>query len=224
MRILIATTNAAWLGPELPTGTWLEEFAVPYMAFEAAGASIVVASPLGGTAPLDPKTNPNDEQWLSWAPAIAALQQTARLADQKAEDFDALFVPGGHGPMVDLANDPEIHRLVAEFDRAGKIVGAVCHGPAALVRAQVDGRPYVEGKRVSGFSNVEELLVGLDRAVPFLLETALKEQGAHFDATLIPFAAHVVRDGNLITGQNPASTEKVAERMLEALGARSGNA
>ncbi len=218
MNILIATTNADSLGPGHPTGTWLEEYAIPYCAFEAAGASIVVASPKGGTTPLDPKTDPSDEQRRQWASPLAALQNTERLANVSADDFDALYIPGGHGPMVDLANDADIHRLLGEFDRAGKTIGAVCHGPAALVNATAaNGKAFVAGRRVSGFTNNEEKLVHLDRAVPFLLEDVLKERGAKFDGTPIPFAPHVVSDGNLITGQNPSSSGLLADRMLEAL-------
>ena len=208
--------------PDHPTGTWLEEYAVPFNAFAAAGATIMVASPLGGRTPIDPKTEPNEEQQRTWSEAIAALQRTALLADTNAADFDALYIPGGHGPMVDLASDPDMHRLLNEFDAQGKLIAAVCHGPAALANARrCDGRPFVEGNRVSGFTNNEEKLVKLDHVVPFLLETRLKEQGAHFDGTPIPFAPHVVRDGNLITGQNPASSAAIADRLLEALSAGS---
>ena len=218
MKILIATTSADSLGPGHPTGTWLEEFAVPFTAFRAAGAEITVASPRGGVTPIDPKTAPNEGQQREWMEALAALQSTRRLSDMNADDFEALFVPGGHGPMMDLASDPDILRLLPEFDRAGKIIGAVCHGPAAFVNAVGgDGQPLTGGRRVSGFTNNEEKLVQLDHVVPFSLEDELKRHGAHFDGTPIPFAPHVVRDGNLITGQNPASSKGIAERMLEAL-------
>lgn len=218
MKILIATTNADSLGPGHPTGAWLEEFAVPYNAFEAAGASLVVASPKGGATPIDPRSNPDDEQRQRWASAIVALANTKRLADITAADFDAFYIPGGHGPMLDLAHDADVHRLLREFDSTGKIIGAVCHGPAALVNAtRADGRSFVEGRRVSGFTNNEERLVKLDQVVPFLLESALKDRGARFDGTPIPFASHVVHDDNLITGQNPASSKSIAEHMLEAL-------
>jgi putative intracellular protease/amidase len=218
MKLLIVTTNADSLGPGHATGTWLEEYAVPYDAFQEAGAAIVVASPKGGATPIDPQTTPNEEQRLSWAQPIAALQNTQRLADVKADDFDAVFIPGGHGPLIDLAMNAEVLRLLADFDRAGKIIGAVCHGPAALLNAKrADGTALVAGKRVTAFTNNEEKLVKLDRVVPFLLETALRDRGACFDGTPLPFIPHVVRDGNLITGQNPASSSGVAERMLEAL-------
>lgn len=218
MKILIATTSSDTLAPGHPTGTWLEEFAVPFMAFTEAGATIVVASPQGGRTPIDPQTNPNDEQQRTWAAAISALQSTVRLADEDAADFDAIYIPGGHGPMVDLVKDKDIARLLTEFDRSGKIIGAVCHGPAALINAMgADGRALIAGKRVSGFTNNEEKLVHLDSVVPFMLETELKAKGAHFDGTPVPFAPHTVRDGNLITGQNPASSAAIAKKMLEAL-------
>lgn len=221
MTILIVTTNADQLAPGHPTGTWLEEFAVPYTAFRAAGAVVTVASPKGGRTPLDPKTEPDAKQRLEWAEAIDALAHTVVLADVSAAAFDALYIPGGHGPMVDLATDPTIHALLAAFDEAGKIIGAVCHGPAALINAhRRNGEAFVAGRRVSGFTNVEEKLAQLDRVVPFLLETELKKRGAHFDGTPIPFAPHVVRDGNLITGQNPASSEAISEKILEALHAK----
>lgn len=218
MRILIVTTSADSLAAGHPTGTWLEEFAVPYSAFVTAGASIVVASPNGGPTPIDPQTTPDKDQREKWTSAIAALENTSRLADVSADRFDAVFIPGGHGPMVDLAHDSDVARLLTDFDRAGKVIGAVCHGPAALLRAvDADGRPLVEGRRVSGFTNNEEKLVKLADVVPFLLETALKEKGAHFDGTPIPFAPHIVKDGNLVTGQNPASSAGIADKILEAL-------
>ena len=218
MKILIATTSADSLGPEHPTGTWLEEFAVPFNAFHASGAEITVASPRGGVTPIDPKTAPNEDQQREWKEALAALQSTHRLSEMNADDFDALFVPGGHGPMMDLTNDPDVLRLLTAFDRSGKVIGAVCHGPAALVNAVGgNGQPLIAGRRVTGFTNNEEKLVKLDQVVPFLLEDELKRHGAHFEGTPIPFAPHIVRDGNLITGQNPASSKEISERMLEAL-------
>lgn len=218
MKILIVTTNANELAPDHPTGTWLEEFAIPFMAFRAAGAEVTVASPRGGRTPLDPKTEPNERQRSDWADALAALEHTLPLPELIANDFDALYIPGGHGPMIDLAADPTLQALLTSFDDAKKIIAAVCHGPAALVNAKrADGEPLVSGRRVSGFTNTEERLVGLDRVVPFLLETSLKARGAKFDGTPIPFASHIVRDGNLITGQNPASSKAIAESVLQAL-------
>jgi putative intracellular protease/amidase len=189
------------------------------MTFLISGASIVVASPNGGVTPIDPKTAPNEKQHLDWGVAIDALQRTEVLANA-GTDFDALFIPGGHGPMIDLAVDPAIQALLTQFDEEGKIIGAVCHGPAALLNAKrSDGEWFVAGRRVCAFTNTEETLAGLGTVVPFLLESALKERGAQFDGTPIPFAPHVIRDGNLITGQNPASSQAIADRILEAMSA-----
>ena len=152
------------------------------------------------------------------ARSAPALTSTGRLAEVAADRFDAVFIPGGHGPMMDLVNDQKLQRLLAAFDRDGKMVAAVCHGPAALLNVRnAAGEPLVKGRKVTGFTNVEERLVMLHSVVPFLLEDALKERGANFESALLPFFSHVVRDENLITGQNPASSTKVAEELLAAL-------
>jgi len=218
MNVLIVTTSCNMLAPDHPTGLWLEEFAVPFTAFSEAGASIRVVSPKGGAVPIDPKTAPTEKDREKWPAALQALSSTGRLAEVAADRFDAVFIPGGHGPMVDLVNDQELQRLLAAFDRDGKMVAAVCHGPAALLNVRnAAGEPLVKGRKVTGFTNVEERLVLLHSVVPFLLEDALKERGANFESALLPFFSHVVRDENLITGQNPASGTKVAEELLAAL-------
>jgi putative intracellular protease/amidase len=218
MNVLIVTTSCNMLAPDHPTGLWLEEFAVPFTAFSEAGASIRVVSPKGGAVPIDPKTAPTEKDREKWPAALQALTSTGRLAEVAADRFDAVFIPGGHGPMVDLVNDQELQRLLAAFDRDGKMVAAVCHGPAALLNVRnAAGEPLVKGRKVTGFTNVEERLVMLHSVVPFLLEDALKERGANFESALLPFFSHVVRDENLITGQNPASSTKVAEELLAAL-------
>ncbi|MGZ3487125.1 MAG: type 1 glutamine amidotransferase domain-containing protein [Isosphaeraceae bacterium] len=218
MNVLIVTTSCNMLAPDHPTGLWLEEFAVPFTAFSEAGASIRVVSPKGGAVPIDPKTAPTEKDREKWPAAIQALTSTGRLAEVAADRFDAVFIPGGHGPMVDLVNDQQLQRLLAAFDRDGKMVAAVCHGPAALLNVRnAAGEPLVKGRKVTGFTNVEERLVLLHSVVPFLLEDALKERGANFESALLPFFSHVVRDENLITGQNPASSTKVAEELLAAL-------
>lgn len=218
MNVLIVTTSCNMLAPDHPTGLWLEEFAVPFTAFSEAGASIRVVSPKGGTVPIDPKTAPTEKDREKWPAALQALSSTGRLAEVAADRFDAVFIPGGHGPMVDLVNDQQLQRLLAAFDRDGKMVAAVCHGPAALLNVRnAAGEPLVKGRKVTGFTNVEERLVLLHSVVPFLLEDALKERGANFESALLPFFSHVVRDENLITGQNPASSTKVAEELLAAL-------
>lgn len=218
MNVLIVTTSCNMLAPDHPTGLWLEEFAVPFAAFSEAGASIRVVSPKGGAVPIDPKTAPTEKDREKWPAALQALTSTGRLAEVAADRFDAVFIPGGHGPMVDLVNDQKLQRLLAAFDRDGKMVAAVCHGPAALLNVRnAAGEPLVKGRKVTGFTNVEERLVMLHSVVPFLLEDALKERGANFESALLPFFSHVVRDENLITGQNPASSTKVAEELLAAL-------
>jgi len=218
MNVLIVTTSCNMLAPDHPTGLWLEEFAVPFTAFSEAGASIRVVSPKGGAVPIDPKTAPTEKDREKWPAALQALSSTGRLAEVAADRFDAVFIPGGHGPMVDLVNDQQLQRLLAAFDRDGKMVAAVCHGPAALLNVRnAAGEPLAKGRKVTGFTNVEERLVLLHSVVPFLLEDALKERGANFESALLPFFSHVVRDENLITGQNPASSTKVAEELLAAL-------
>lgn len=218
MNVLIVTTSCNMLAPDHPTGLWLEEFAVPFTAFSEAGASIRVVSPKGGAVPIDPKTAPTEKDREKWPAALQALTSTGRLAEVAADRFDAVFIPGGHGPMVDLVNDQQLQRLLAAFDRDGKMVAAVCHGPAALLNVRnAAGEPLVKGRKVTGFTNVEERLVMLHSVVPFLLEDALKERGANFESALLPFFCHVVRDDNLITGQNPASSTKIAEELLAAL-------
>ena len=218
MNVLIVTTSCNMLAPDHPTGLWFEEFAVPFTAFSEAGASIRVVSPKGGAVPIDPKTAPTEKDREKWPAALQALSSTGRLAEVAADRFDAVFIPGGHGPMVDLVNDQQLQRLLAAFDRDGKMVAAVCHGPAALLNVRnAAGEPLVKGRKVTGFTNVEERLVMLHSVVPFLLEDALKERGANFESALLPFFCHVVRDDNLITGQNPASSTKIAEELLAAL-------
>jgi putative intracellular protease/amidase len=166
MNVLIVTTSCSMLAPDHPTGLWLEEFAVPFTAFSEAGASIRVVSPKGGAVPIDPKTAPTEKDREKWPAALQALTSTGRLAEAAADRFDAVFIPGGQGPMVDLVNDQELQRLLAAFDRDGKIIAAVCHGPAALLNVRnAAGEPLVKGRKVTGFTNIEERLVMLHSVV-----------------------------------------------------------
>lgn len=221
MRALFVTTSATQLAPDHLTGLWLEEFAVPYLAATEAGIAVTVASPLGGVVPLDPKTTPNDKQRETWAAALEALQHSVTLTSVQDETFDAVFIPGGHGPMVDLAKDAALHALVTRHDAAGKVIAAVCHGPAALVYAtRADGQPFFKGRRATGFTNAEEFLARLKDVVPFLLEDEMKASGADFHSALLPMLSHVEQDGHLITGQNPHSSEGVAKALVAALTAR----
>lgn len=218
MNALFVTTSADRLTPEHPTGLWLEEFAVPYMAAVEAGISVSVASPRGGAVPLDPKTEPDDKQSKEWAPALQALRDSVTLQSVKDQDFDVVFIPGGHGPMVDLVDDTTLHTVVTRHDAEGRLIAAVCHGPAALVRARrQDGRPFLQGRRATGFSNVEERLSGLHDDVPFLLQDEMRKAGADYHSALVPFKGHIERDGNLITGQNPHSSAALAEEIVKAL-------
>lgn len=223
MNILMVLTSHDRLGDTgKPTGFWLEEFAAPYYVLKEAGHRITLASPAGGQPPLDPKSDEPDAQtdatrrFQDDEEATAALAETERLADVDPARFDAVFFPGGHGPMWDLAADGDVKRIIEALIAADKPVAAVCHGPAVFRQALgSDGEPLVKGRRVTGFTNEEEEAVGLTRVVPFLLEDMLREQGADFSKAQA-FAPYVVRDGLLITGQNPASSEPAAEELLEA--------
>ena len=221
MKTLIVVTSAGALGAGHPTGVWLEEFAIPFTALCAAGIELTVASPRGGPAPIDPKTAPDASATTRWKEALAALADTRPLAQVVDGDFDALFLPGGHGPLVDLAGDATIAALAGRMAAEGKVIAAVCHGPAALLGARrADGEALVQGRKLTAFTNGEETLAGLQTVVPFLLETKLREAGALFEHAILPGACHVVRDGLLITGQNPASSEAVARLLMEALAER----
>ena len=221
-RILMIVTSHAQLGStSTKTGFWLEELAAPYLEFEREGIELDIASPAGGNPPADPKSasdpTPAVRAFLDDAQASAKLASTLRLADVTAP-YDAYFVVGGHGVMWDLSQDAALSALLARAYERGNVVAAVCHGPAALVNVKLsDGRYLVDGKRVAAFTNAEEAAVGLDGIVPFALESKLKERGALHEAAPM-WSAFAVRDGNLVTGQNPASSVAVAKATLEALG------
>ncbi len=224
MKILMVLTSHDQLGDTgLKTGFWLEEFASPYYVFEDAGADITLASPKGGQPPIDPKSHepdaqtPATERFNRDAAARQALATTRPLDQVDAEDFDALFYPGGHGPLWDLAEDPASIALIEGFLAAGKPVAAVCHAPAVLRHVKRrDGTSLVSGRRVTGFSNSEEAAVQLTEVVPFLVEDMLKANGGHY-ACGPDWQSHVVVDGPLITGQNPASSDATAAALLKAL-------
>ena len=224
MKILMILTSHDQLGDTgKKTGFWLEEFAAPYYVFLDAGAEITLASPKGGQPPLDPKSDAPDAQtdatrrFRDDASATAALSDTRMLADVDIADYDAVFYPGGHGPLWDLAIDPHSIALIEDALAAKKPVGLVCHAPAALknVRAS-NGSPLVKGLKVTGFTNGEEDAVGLTDVVPFLVEDMLIENGGNYSKGA-DFAVYTVQDGSLITGQNPASSEAAAKRVLAAL-------
>jgi putative intracellular protease/amidase len=222
MKILIVLTSHDKLGDTgKPTGFWLEEFAAPYYVFKDAGAEIVLASPKGGQPPLDPKSDEPDAQtemtrrFNDDAEARSLLASTRKLGEVSAQDFDAVFYPGGHGPMWDLSASPTSIALIESFIKAGKPVAAVCHAPAALVGVRgEDGEYLVKGKRVTGFTNTEEEAVQLTEVVPFLLEDKLKELGGEYSKGP-DWSSYVLVDGLLVTGQNPASSEEGARELLK---------
>ena len=223
-NILVVLTSHDQLGDTgRKTGFWLEELAAPYYAFHDAGATLTLASPRGGQPPLDPKSDEPDAQtegtrrFQSDADAMKALANTRKLSEVAIGEFDAVFYPGGHGPLWDLAEDPASIGLIEAAVRAGKPVGAVCHAPGVLRHAEgVDGKPLVAGKRVTGFSNSEEEAVGLTEVVPFLVEDVLKANGGHYSQGA-DWASHVQTDGLLVTGQNPASSADAAKALLSLL-------
>ncbi|WP_137189598.1 type 1 glutamine amidotransferase domain-containing protein [Stenotrophomonas rhizophila] len=230
MKILIVLTSHDQLGDTgRKTGFWLEELAAPYYAFTDAGAQIVLASPKGGQPPLDPKSNEPDFQtdltrrFEADPAATAQLATTVRLDSVNQGDFDAVFYPGGHGPLWDLANDSHSIALIESFIAANKPVALVCHAPGVLrdVKA-ADGSPLVAGKKVTGFTNSEEAGVGLTDVVPFLVEDMLQAAGGQYSKGP-DWGSYVVSDGLLITGQNPASSAETAAVLVKHLGT-SGNA
>ena len=224
MKVLMVLTSHDRLGSTgRKTGFWLEEFAAPYYVFKDAGADITLASPKGGQPPLDPKSDEPDFQteatrrFKQDKNAQAALANTAKLSAMSAKDFDALFYPGGHGPMWDLAEDSHSRALIESAYEAGKPVALVCHAPGALRHARTaDGNPLVGGKAVTGFANSEEAAVGLTDVVPFLVEDSLKMNGGQYSKAE-DWQPWVRIAGNLITGQNPASSEPAAQVTLNLL-------
>jgi putative intracellular protease/amidase len=224
MKILMVLTSHDKLGNTgRKTGFWLEELAAPYYTFKDAGAQIVLASPKGGQPPLDPKSNEPAFQtdltrrFEADANAEAQLASTLRLDSVKQSDFDTVFYPGGHGPMWDLAEDPNSIKLIESFIAAGKTIALVCHAPGALRHVKTaDGKPLVQGKKVTGFCNTEEEAVGLTKVVPFLVEDELKAKGGLYSKAA-DWAPYVVTDGLLITGQNPASSGPAATVLLKHL-------
>lgn len=224
MRILIVLTSHDTLGATgRKTGFWLEELAAPYYAFKEAGATLVLASPAGGQPPLDPKSNEPafqtalTQRFEADAGAKAQLADTVRLDSVSADDFDAVFYPGGHGPLWDLAEDARSIALIEAFIGANKPVALVCHAPGVLRHVKrADGLPLVHGKQVTGFTNTEEAAVELTDIVPFLVEDELKSSGGVFTRT-DDWGSYVVVDGLLITGQNPGSSDAAAVALLRKL-------
>ncbi len=225
MKILMVLTSHEDLGDTgEKTGFWLEELAAPYYVLKDAGAEITLASPQGGQPPLDPKSDAEDAQtdatrrFRQDTEAQEALANTKKLAEVDDGDFDAVFYPGGHGPLWDLANDADSIRLIEAFAAGDRPVGAVCHAPAVFRKTRgASGEPLVSGRRVTGFTNSEEAAVGLTDVVPFLVEDMLESNGGRYEKGP-DWGANVVVDGKLVTGQNPASSAGAARALLGLLG------
>ena len=225
MKILMVLTSHDQLGNTgLKTGFWLEEFAAPYYVFRDAGVDLTLASPNGGQPPLDPKSDlpggqtPAMMRFKKDETAVKALANTVKLADMKAEDFDTVFYPGGHGPMWDLAESPVSKALIESFYNSGKPVALVCHAPGVLRHVTYKGEPLVKGRQVTGFTNGEEEEMKLTQVVPFLVEDELMKLGAIFEKKA-DWQSFVVTDGRLITGQNPASSTSAAQALLKFMSA-----
>lgn len=224
MRIVMVLTSHSELGDTgEKTGFWLEEFAAPYYAFVDAGADVVIAAPAPGEPPIDPRSSQPENQTAATkrfnndAAAQAQLSNPISLEQVSVDDADALFFPGGHGPMWDLASSEAAAQLVEAFYAQNKVIGAVCHGPAALTKAQTpQGESILKGKKLTAFTNEEEKAVELDQVVPFALETRLRELGGEFSKADV-FQSHVVTDGILVTGQNPPSSAATAEAIVKLL-------
>ena len=224
MKILIVLTSHSDLGNTgHKTGFWIEEFAAPYYAMQKAGATITIASPKGGQPPIDPKS----DEPASQTPATIRFKadkelqnlvaHTRKLENISTDEFDGVFYPGGHGPLWDLTNDKDSIKLLETFWKHKKPIAAVCHAPAVLLNVVDEkGEPLVKGKKVTGFTNTEEEAVQLTKIVPFLLEDELKNKGGIYSKKE-DWATYVVKDGLLITGQNPASSEAAAEELIKLL-------
>lgn len=225
MKILIVLTSHSQIGETgRSTGVWIEELTTPYYAFINAGAEVDLASTAGGEVPVDPGSLAEADRpesvarFLADTPAVEKLRDSLKVDNLSADRYDAIFLPGGHGTMSDLPESTALAGLLTTSFAKGKVISAVCHGPAGLVNAKdSDGKPLVSGRKVSAFTNSEEEAAGLTHAVPFLLETRLRELGALYERGP-DFKPHAVRDGNLVTGQNPSSSTRVAELVLEAIG------
>ena len=224
MNILMILTSHDALGDTgKKSGFWLQKFAAPYYAFSDAGAKVTLASPKGGQPPIDASSNAPDAQtddtrlFRCDAAARAALAATTKLTDLQVEGFDAVSYAGGHGPLWDLTEDLASINLIEYFVSTGRSIGAVCHAPAVFRGAKgVDGKPLVSGRNVTGFANTEEAAAGLTDVVPFLVQDLLVTNGGHY-SNGADWAPHVVVDGNLVTGQNPASSKEAAEALIKLL-------
>lgn len=230
IKILIILTSHAAIGDTgKTTGVWFEELATPYYEFVDAGAKVDIVSIDGGKVPIDPgslkpkgENEPSVERFLADQNAMSAIKASGKVTDVASGAYDAIFLPGGHGTMWDLPASDDLAALLSKAWSEGKVLAAVCHGPAGLVNVKdADGKPVVSGRRVAGFSNAEEKAAGLDKVVPFLLESRLRELGGHYESgpDFQPFA---IQDGKLVTGQNPSSSQQTARLTLQAIKASAG--
>lgn len=215
-KILMVVTNWDHLGNGRKTGVWLEEFAVPYSNFSKVGYEVTVASPLGGASPIDPgsmKANTSGK----WDREVELLQSTVKLSEVDYKQYAAVVIPGGHGPLFDLAYDSQLAAILQYFDAHNQVIASVCHGPASFVSATtMDGKPLVAGRKLTSFTDKEEQIARSDQAVPFALETKLRALGADFEPG-DPWTEHIVVDGNLITGQNPQSSDSMSKAVIKVL-------
>ena len=223
MKILMVLTSHDQLGDTgKKTGFWVEEFAAPYYVFADAGVDVTLASPKGGQPPIDPASTTHDAQTEATQrfdkdeELQKKLALTKKLEHVKASDFDGVFYPGGHGPLWDLANDLNSIALIEEFNRQMKPMAFVCHAPGVLANVEANKEPLVRGRNVTGFANSEEEAVDLTGVVPFLVEDKLNQMDAHYSKG-DDWSTYVMVDGNLITGQNPASSKKAARELLRLL-------
>ncbi len=218
IAVLIIVTGATHMKNGEQTGVWLEEFAVPYSMFKKEGFDITVATIHGGQVPIDPRSL--DVKRAEWDDAQTALKTSISLNDIKIDDYAAVYMPGGHGTMFDLADDKSVKKVLGEFADEDKIVSAVCHGPVSLVDVKLkNGKYLVDGKKMTSFTNSEERAAGMTEKMPFLLESKLKEQGALF-VSQADWSDHVIVDGNLITGQNPQSSKELAKAIIKTVKAK----
>ena len=216
-RVMIVLTNTAKVpGTGQPTGVWASEYTDPYEVFSKAGFEVHVYSPLGGMAPIDPRSG-SAERVKAIPSAWQKMQATKRLTDVRLDDYAAVFLAGGHGTMWDFPQDPALQKIVENAFERGLPLGAVCHGPAGLLSARkANGTFWISGRSINGFTNAEERAAGMTSVVPFLLEDRLRSAGGRFESAGV-FARHLAVDGTLVTGQNPASADAVAEKVVELI-------
>ncbi len=215
IAILIIVTGTSTMKNGDKTGVWLEEYAIPYMKFKEQGFDVTVATINGGVVPLDP--NSLEGKKIEWKEAMETLETSVILKDIDSSKYQAVYIPGGHGAMFDLADDAVVKSTIAKFADANKIISSICHGPASLVGVKLkNGKYLVDGKNLTSFTNSEEVEVNKSKLMPFMLESKLVEQGAKFQAKA-NWADNVVVDGNLITGQNPSGSASIAEEIIKSL-------